>query len=136
MTDTRSIRSSRLFRSLASIALLAVASLDAEAAGRAKLSRDLIGRLGSGSDRAVRVIVSGDEARIARLAARYGARIAKQLGGAAVLEVAERTLEALSDDSEVAHLSGDVPVRRLMAVTTAAIGADQAWEGALAGVAG
>ena len=136
MTDTTAIRSSRLFRSVALIALVALAGLDAEAAGRAKLSRDLVERLGSGRDRAVRVIVSGDDARIARLAARHGARIAKRLDGAAVLEVAERTLDALSEDAEVAHLSGDVPVRRLMAVTTAAIGADQAWDGALAGITG
>ena len=46
-----------------------------------------------------------------------------------MLEMAERTLDALSQDPEVAHLSGDVPVRRLMSVTTAAIGADQAWSG-------
>ena len=136
MTDTTAIRSSRLFRSFALIALVALAGLDAEAAGRAKLSRDLVERLGSGRNRAVRVIVSGDDARITRLAARHGARIAKRLDGAAVLEVAEQTLEALSEDSEVEHLSGDVPVRRLMAVTTAAIGADQAWDGAQAGLTG
>ncbi len=136
MTLTTSIRPSRLFQSFAVIVLLALAGLDAEAAGRGKLSRDLVERLGSGRDRAVRVIVSGDDARIDRLAARHGARVAKRLDGAAVLEVAERTLDALSEDSEVAHLSGDVPVRRLMAVTTAAIGADQAWDGALTGVAG
>ena len=75
------------------------------------------------------MIVSGDDAGIDRLAARHGARVAKRLDGG-VLELAERTLDALSEDLEVAHLSGDVPVRRLMSVTTAAIGADQAWDGA------
>ena len=119
------------------IALLALACLDAEAAGRARLSRDLVERLGSVRERAVRVIVSGDDEGIDRLAARHGARVAKRLDGGAVLELAERTLDALSEDPEVAHLSGDVPVRRLMSVTTAAIGADQVWDGgALAGIAG
>ena len=40
----------------------------------------------------------------------------------------------MAQDPAVAHLSGDVPVRRLMAVTTEAIGADQVWRGALAGL--
>ena len=135
MIDTTTLRS-RLFQSFAVIALLALAGLDAEAAGRAKLSRDLIERLGSAREQAVRVIVSGDDAMIDRLAARHGARVAKRLDGAAVLEVSERALDALSQDADVAHLSGDVPVRRLMSVTTAAIGAEQAWDGALTGIAG
>ena len=117
MTKTLSaLSTSRLLPSLVAVALLATCSLELEAAGprgagRARLSRDLADRLGSGRSRAVRVIVSGDDARIERLAARHGARIAKRLEGAAVLEIAERTLDAMSDDEETAHLSGDVPVQ-------------------------
>ena len=142
MTKTLSaLSTSRLLPSLVAVALLATCSLELEAAGprgagRARLSRDLADRLGSGRSRAVRVIVSGDDARIERLAARHGARIAKRLEGAAVLEIAERTLDAMSDDEETAHLSGDVPVQRLMSVTTEAIGADQAWQGRVAGLDG
>ena len=88
MTDTTSLRSLRLFQSFALIAVLALAGLDAEAAGRAKLSRDLVERLGSTREHPVRVIVSGDDAHIDRLAARHGARIVKRLDRAAVLEVA------------------------------------------------
>src|SRR5688572_31987101 len=140
MTKTLSaLSASRLLPSLVAVALLATCTLELEAAGprgRARLSRDLADRLGSGRSRAVRVIVSGDDARIERLAARHGARIAKRLEGAAVLEIAERTLDAMSDDEETAHLSGDVPVQRLMSVTTEAIGADQAWQGGVAGLDG
>ena len=67
---------------------------------------------------------------------RHGARVAKRLRGAAVLEVPGAALDAMAQDPSVSHLSGDVPVRRLMAVTTEAIGADQVWRGALAGLEG
>ena len=46
------------------------------------------------------------------IARRHGARIAKRLRGAAVLEVSGAALDALAQDPAVAHLSGDVPVRR------------------------
>src|SRR5688500_10237496 len=108
MTQTiSSMCSSRLRRALVAVVLLMVTcSFEVEAAGRSKarLSRDLAERLGSGRTRAVRIIVSGDDARIQRLAARHGARIAKQLEGAAVLEVAERTLDAMSEDEDAGHL--------------------------------
>ena len=142
MTKTLSaLSTSRLLPSIVAVALLATCSLELEAAGprgagRARLSRDLADRLGSGRSRAVRVIVSEDDARIERLAARHGARIAKRLEGAAVLEIAERTLDAMSDDEETAHLSGDVPVQRLMSVTTEATGADQVWQGRVAAAHG
>ena len=37
--------------------------------------------------------------------------IAKRLEGGAVLEVPERALDAMSEDEDAAHLSGDVPVQ-------------------------
>ena len=46
-----------------------------------------------------------------------------------MLEVTAGQLDALSQDADVDHLSGDVPVVRMVAVTTEAIGADQVWAG-------
>src|SRR5687768_4500828 len=107
-----------------------------EAGQRARLSRDLTERLAAGGSDTVRVIVNGDDEKLQALAERHGARIAKRLRGAAVLELPGPALESLSQDPDLPHISGDVPVRRLMSVTTEAIGADQVWRGALAGLEG
>ena len=53
-----------------------------------------------------------------------------------MLEVNGGQLDALSRDADVDHLSGDVPVCRMSAETTRAIGADQVWAGALTAAAG
>ena len=117
---------------------LAVSALgvSAEAGHRARLSRDLADRIAASRTDPVRVIVSGNDAEVSEIARRHGARVAKRLRGAAVLEVPGAALDAMTQDPAVSHLSGDVPVRRLMAVTTEAIGADQVWRGALAGLEG
>jgi serine protease AprX len=118
------------------LAVSLVCAVGAEAGHRAKLSRDLADRVAAGRSETVRLIVSGTEAEVNALAERHGARVAKRLRGAAVLEVSGNALDAMAQDPAVAHLSGDVPVRRLMAVTTEAIGANQVWRGALAGLEG
>jgi hypothetical protein len=96
---------------------------------RARLSRDLAERLAQGRDEPTSVIVCGSRHKVEALAARYGARLKKLLRDCAVLEVTGGQLDALSQDADVEHLSGDVPVHRMMSVTTAAVGADQVWAG-------
>src|SRR3954454_21574672 len=118
-------------RWVVALAISVGCALGAEAGQRAKLSRDLAERIAAGRADTVRAIVNGTESQVAAIAARHDARVAKRLRGAAVLEVAGSALEAIACDAGVAHLSGDVPVQRLMAVTTEAIVADQVWRGAL-----
>src|SRR5687767_8128829 len=103
---------------------------------RARLSRDVADRLASGRSDTTSVILTGDEARIQTIAQRHGGRVKKQLRGVSVIEVTGEQLDALSQDPEVDHISGDVPVRRLMTVTSEAIGADQVWGGGFAGLDG
>ncbi|MGH9372235.1 MAG: hypothetical protein ACRD15_11950, partial [Vicinamibacterales bacterium] len=112
-------------------ALCVLVSVAAEAGPRrARMSRDLVERLAAGRQEKTSVIVSGDAARIQAIAQRHGGRVKKQLRGGAVIEINGDRLDALSQDPDVDHLSGDVPVRRLMNVTAESIGADQVWDGA------
>src|SRR5690349_726819 len=115
-----------------SAVLLALAVLwpvDAAAAGerRARLSRDVSDRLDRGVAAATDVIVSADASAIDGIAARSGARIKRRLRDGAVLEATGAQLDALTRDEAVAHVAGDVPVTRMMAVTTTSTGADQVW---------
>jgi serine protease AprX len=100
---------------------------------RARMSRDLVDRLAAGRMEPASVIISGHHARIDAIARRHGGRVTKQLAHGAVVEVPGARLLGLSEDAEVTHLSGDVPVHSLMSVTAEAVGADQVWSGALAG---
>ena len=136
MTWNRPSFVSTAVRCAIALAVSALWAVSAEAGHRARLSRDLADRIAASRTDTVRVIVSGTDAEVSEIAGRHGARVAKRLRGAAVLEVPGAALDALSQDPSVSHLSGDVPVRRLMAVTTEAIGADQVWRGALAGLEG
>ena len=97
---------------------------------RARLSRDLAERLSNADAGVTSVIVSGSPETLEALATRYGAKVKKTLYGAAVLEVNGGQLDALSQDPEVDHLSGDVPVTRMGGEAAAATGADQLWIGA------
>src|SRR4030095_4051648 len=74
-------------------------------------------------------IVSGTDEQLQVLATRYGARIKRKLQNAAVLEVSGGHLEGLSQDIDVAAISGDIPVRAMATVSAEAIGADQVWTG-------
>ena len=103
---------------------------------RAKLSKDLADRLASGNTEKTSVFLKGDHARAAAIAQRHQGRVKKQLRGLSVVEFSAEALDAVSQDPEVDHLSGDVPVRRLMAVTAETVGADQVWSGAATGLAG
>ncbi len=103
---------------------------------RAHLSKDLSDRLAARVEAPTDVIVAGSDEQIEALATRYGARVKKRLRNAAVLEVSGGQLRDLSEDAEVASLSGDVPVRAMATVTAEAIGADQVWTGASQGLRG
>ena len=103
---------------------------------RARLSKDLSDRLAARVEAPTDVIVAGSDDQIEALAMRYGARVKKKLRNAAVLEVSGGQLRDLSEDAEVASLSGDVPVRPMATVTAEAIGADQVWAGAFEGLPG
>ena len=105
--------------------LFSVPSIAEAGPGRARLSTDLTERLKN--RQAATVIVAGTESELVEIAARHGANVKKMLRGAAVLEVSADQLETLSTDPAVSHLSGDVPVRRTMAVTAQTVGADQVW---------
>lgn len=131
-----SARATRLFTLGAVLCVLGAGTVRADP-HRARLSRDLEDRLASGQEAASRVIVTGTPEVVGALATRYGARLVKGVHGGAVLEVTTGQLAALSRDADVDHASGDVPVRRAMAVTTEATGAAQVWgEGSAAGYTG
>ena len=102
---------------------------------RARLSRDLTERLASASNASGDVILEGDRAKVEALASRYGLRVKRFMTQGAVVEVNGGQLHALSQDADVEHLSSDLRVHRMMAITTVATGADQVW-GGLEGVPG
>src|SRR5688572_26599776 len=116
--------------------IFVLVSLPLEAGERKpRLSKDLADHVSARSDAPVSVIVSGTDAEVETLAARYGATIKRRIKGGAVLDLTGGQLVAMSEDPDVEHLSGDVPVRRMMAVTSVSTGADQVWSG-VAGLAG
>ncbi len=78
---------------------------------------------------ATRMIVSGTQEEILRLAERHGLRVAQTLNQGGALEGTPEQLKALSQDSTVGHISPDAIVESSMAVETTSIGADQVWEG-------
>ena len=118
-------------------AVLALAGSADAGPRRARLSRDLSERIAKADASVTSVIVDGNSEQdadaggaIRRQGAQEGA------GNGAVLQVTGGQLDALSQDADVDHLSGDVPVVRMAGVTTEAIGADQVWAGVAGGVAG
>src|SRR5205823_5268580 len=75
------------------------------------------------------IIVSGSDAAIDRLVARYGARLKKRIHGGAVLQATGGQIDAMSQDPDTDHMAGDATVSRMMAITTQSTGADQVWAG-------
>ncbi len=114
---------------LSGLLLATAASADAQSRRHARVSRDLEQRLRAGDAEATSVIVSGSRERIARIAARHGLRIAKELETGAVLEVPAGTLNAVASDSEVDQLSTNHLVEAHMGVTNQTIGADLVQQG-------
>src|SRR6185503_2327007 len=116
---------------LSSLVLANDASADAQSR-HARVSRDLEMRLQAGDTDATSVIIAGSPARIARIAARHGLRIEKQLATGAVLEVPAGTLAAVANDSEVDQISSNYLVEADMLVSNQTIGADLVQQGAVA----
>ena len=113
---------------LSGLVLATAASAEAQS-HHARMSRDLELRLQAGDTDATSVIVAGSPEGIARIAARHGLRITKQLETGAVLEVPAGTLSAVANDSEVDSLSSNHLVVAHMAVTNQTIGADVVQQG-------
>ena len=116
---------------LSGLVLALAASADAQSR-HARVSRDLELRLQAGDTDATSVIVAGSPERIARIAARHGLRVTKQLETGAVLEVPAGTLGEVANDSEVDSLSSNHLVVAHMAVTNQTIGADLVQQGGCA----
>ena len=114
------------------VMVLGLTAAAAVAAPKARLSRDLSEALAAGDASARDVILQADAATIDAVAARHGAVVKRRLATGAVLTVPGGQLSSLSSDASVDHLSGDLMVRSMMAVTDQAIAADQAWAGAFA----
>ena len=119
----------RAFTGLLGAALLFALTVPASAQHRARLSKDLASELELPTRAALRVIVSGDTARVPQLAARFGLRVKKVLDAGAVVEGSAGQFDAAAGDPEFTHLSLDAEVRGQMAVTRGAIGADLAYGG-------
>src|SRR5207253_347592 len=89
-----------------SATMLLLLSAHADAQGRrARLSHDLVERLGPGDTSATSVIVTGTPQRVAAIAARHGLRIRKRLQSGAVLDVPAGHLRELADDGTLDQLS-------------------------------
>src|SRR5262245_54396664 len=133
VTLTLAILSTRLAKAAtltSAVALLLVSVTSADAQGRrAHLSADLQKHLETGDSGASTVILSGTSDQIAAIAARHGLRIRRLLASGAVVDVPAGSLDALAGDADVPQISGDHVTRGQMAVTDAAIGADQLWAG-------
>jgi subtilisin family serine protease len=121
----------RLLRvGVAALILLFALSGLASAQHRARLSKDLSDQLAAPTQQTVNVIVEGAPADIQALAARHGAQVKRFLtSGGAVLTATPGQVDAISQDADVGHLSGDVLVYGSMDVTDAATGAALVWAG-------
>ena len=83
------------------------------------------------------VIVPGTRAQVDGLAARHGLTIRKRLKTGAVIEIPAGALAAVAADAGLDSLTSNYRLQPHMAVTTAAIGADQVWsDGWAAGAPG
>ena len=92
---------------------------------RAHLSDDLLSHVGRKTSARARVLVHGDAATIDALAARYHLQVLRRLEHGAVVAANSAEIDALGSDAAVDHLSGDLPVKPSMSVSTQAIAADQ-----------
>jgi serine protease AprX len=111
------------------VLLSVVAATPALAAGhRARLSADLSDQLAAGSS-SIDVIVHGTRAEVDALAQRYNLRVKRYMKSGVVFRVTAGQLAALQQDDTLDHLSADVPIHSLAAVTAETIGADQVWAG-------
>lgn len=85
---------------------------------RAALSADLELHQALRPEQKTRVIVHGTPQAVRALAARQRVRLVRVLEHEAVLEATGPEIERLASEAGVDHLSGDVPVRSAMSVST------------------
>src|SRR6187401_1467194 len=128
------IRASKVIgflRPLVAIAAVALCTSPvlAQTGHRARLSGDLAERLKHRIDASTDVIVCATDGGIDRLVAQYGVRLKKRIHCGAVLEATGGQIDAMSQDPDIDHMSGDATVHRMMAVTTQSTGAAQVWAG-------
>ena len=121
---------------------IAMPATVATAPRRAPLSLDLQIHRKARPRQATRVIVHGDPDVVRAAASRHGVRVLRTLDHEAVIEADGAQLDALSAEPGIEHLSGDVPVQSMMAVSNKSTAADQVRAGTsgllglLGGIAG
>ena len=106
------------------------------ASHRAHLSDDLVVHEARHTTTRKRVIVTGDPAQIAAVAARHQLQIVRLLDAGAVLMASSGELTDLSSDTDIASVSGDVRVRTWMSVSNKSTAADQVRAGDRGGLLG
>jgi serine protease AprX len=120
-------------------AAIAVSALGLRGSGydhQAFLSSDLLDYQARRTAARTRVIVHGNSAEIDSLAARHHLQIVRRLADGAVVAANPSELTRLAADTAVANLSGDVPVRTWMSVSSQATAANQVWSGNAGGLLG
>lgn len=121
----RRIRTTLLLLTVAATALWTAAP---SAQRRPTLSSDLASHA-RGAHGRHRVIVQADPSAIVNLRIRGLGLFRGSVDGAAVLDVTDEQLEALTRDSSVAHISGDLPVFANLVDTNRITQADDVWQG-------
>jgi serine protease AprX len=96
---------------------------------QALLSLDLVAHEGRHTSARARVIVHGAAAEIDALALKHHLQVVRRLADGAVVAANSSELAKLASESALDHLSGDLPVRTFMSVSSKTMGADQAWVG-------
>ncbi len=119
------------------LGVLAAANPAAAQGRKARVSSDLAVVLsqadaGAAVPETIDVIVSGNDAFVARIAGKHGASIKKGLTGGAVLSVSAASLARMAADVEVGAISGDGDLRSQLATATESTGAAAAWAGEIA----
>ncbi|MCU1385560.1 MAG: hypothetical protein JWL71_4257 [Acidobacteria bacterium] len=113
-------------------AIVATSALGVRGAGeghRAHLSDDLKIHLDGHAKARARVIVHGDPATVAAIAARHHLQVLRQSERFAVLAADGAELAGLASDTAIDHLSGDAPVQHTMSVSIKSTAADLARAG-------
>ena len=103
---------------------------------QASLSDDLRAYVRTHSSRVVRVIAHGAEQELRAITSRHGVHVVRVLDDAAVLEANASQIDALSAETSIQHLSGDLPVADFMTVSNQATLADKVRAGQSGGLLG
>ncbi len=96
---------------------------------KALLSADLLSFQNRHSPVRGRVIVHGSDAQIDDLARRHHLQVVRRLADGAVVAANSAEVARLASDMGVDHLSGDLPVRPSMSISSQATASDQVWSG-------